>query len=155
MWLLQLLLLTTALLFAGLLRAAPMDACQAEHLDLMPTLHIFEDTQARLSVDDVARLPEARFAIPGPGWPTQGYSRSAFWLRVQLTNTSDVACSRLLVVGAPRLEDIRVYQRADGHWSDARAGSAHPLTEWPQPAARQPAFPISLAAGEPSLCLSE
>ncbi len=145
---LQCLLLTMALLFAGLLRAAPVDMCRAEHLDLMPTLHVFEDTQARLGVDDVARLPEARFATPSPGWPTQGYSRSAFWLRVQLTNASDVTCSRLLVVGAPRLEDIRVYQRADGHWSDARAGSAHPLTEWPQPPARQPAFPISLAAGE-------
>ncbi|AZE83836.1 hypothetical protein C4J98_2423 [Pseudomonas orientalis] len=148
MRLLQLLLLTTALLFAGLLRAAPVDICQAGHLDLMPTLRIFEDTQARLSVDDVARLPEARFAAPGPGWPTQGYSRSAFWLRVQLTNASDVACSRLLVAGAPRLEDIRVYQRADGQWSDAHAGSAHPLSEWPQPPARQPAFPVSLAAGE-------
>ncbi|WP_104502838.1 hybrid sensor histidine kinase/response regulator [Pseudomonas orientalis] len=148
MRLLQFLLLTLALLSAGLLRAAPIDICQAEHLELMPTLRIFEDTQARLSVDDVARLPETRLAAPSPGWPTQGYSRSAFWLRVQLTNASDVACSRLLVVGAPRLEDIRVYQRADGHWSDARAGSAYPLTEWPQPAARQPAFSVSLAARE-------
>ena len=145
---LQFLLLAMAVLCAGSLRAAPVDICQAEQLDLVPAMQIFEDTQARLSLDDVARLPEARFDAMTPSWPAQGYSRSAFWLKVQLTNASDVACSRLLVVGAPRLEDIRVYQGADGRWRDAHAGSAHPLTEWPQPATRQPAFPVSLGARE-------
>lgn len=148
MRLLQLMLLTLALLSAGLLRAAPVQSCQAEQLDLMPTLQVFEDTQASLSLDEVAGLPAARFNTPTPGWPPQGYSRSAFWLKMQLTNSSDAACSRLLVVGAPRLEDIRVYQSTGGRWSDMHAGSAHPLAEWPQPPARQPAFPVSLAARE-------
>ncbi|WP_103310134.1 MULTISPECIES: hybrid sensor histidine kinase/response regulator [unclassified Pseudomonas] len=144
MRLLQLLLLATALLSTGLLHATPVDICRADHLELMPAIQIFEDTQASLSLEDVARLPETRFNAATPGWPTQGYSRSAFWLTVQLTNSSAVSCSRLLVIGAPRLEDIRVYQ--SGH--DAHAGAAYPLVEWPQPAARQPAFPVSLAAGE-------
>ncbi|WP_058546882.1 7TM-DISM domain-containing protein [Pseudomonas fluorescens] len=144
MRLLQLLLLTIALLSTGLLRAAPVDICRADHLDLMPAITIFEDTQASLSLEDVAQLPETRFAAATPSWPTQAYSRSAFWLKVQLSNSSAVACSRLLVVGAPRLEDIRVYQ--PGH--DAHAGGAYPVAEWPQPATRQPAFPVSLAAGE-------
>ncbi|ONH49945.1 hybrid sensor histidine kinase/response regulator [Pseudomonas cedrina subsp. cedrina] len=141
-------LLMMAVLSAGLLRAAPVDICQVEHLDLMPAIHIFEDPQARLSLEDVAQLPDARFNTMTPGWPTQGYSRSAFWFKMQLTNSSNVACSRLLVVGAPRLEDIRVYQHTDGRWRAAHAGSAHPLTEWPQPPARQPAFPVSLGARE-------
>ncbi|AHL32335.1 histidine kinase [Pseudomonas brassicacearum] len=144
MRLLQFLLLAIALLSTGLLHAAPVDICRADHLDLMPAIQIFEDTQASLSLEDVARLPETRFNAATPGWPTQGYSRSAFWLKVQLTNSSAVACSRLLVIGAPRLEDIRVYQ--SGH--DAHAGAAYPLAEWPQPAARQPAFPVALAAGQ-------
>lgn len=144
MRLLQLLLLATALLSTGLLHAAPVDICRADHLELMPAIQIFEDTQASLSLEDVARLPETRFNAATPGWPTQGYSRSAFWLTVQLTNSSAVSCSRLLVIGAPRLEDIRVYQSGN----DAHAGAAYPLAEWPQPAARQPAFPVSLAAGE-------
>ncbi|MGK9419016.1 7TM-DISM domain-containing protein [Pseudomonas cedrina] len=148
MRLLQFLLLMMAVLSADLLRAAPVEICQVEHLDLMPAIHIFEDPQARLSLEDVAQLPEARFNTMTPGWPTQGYSRSAFWLKVQLINSSDVACSRLLVVGAPRLEDIRVYQHTGGRWRAAHAGSAHPLTEWPQPHARQPAFPVSLGARE-------
>lgn len=148
MRLLQFLLLMMAVLSAGLLRAAPVEICQVEHLDLMPAVHIFEDPQARLILEEVAQLPDARFNTMTPGWPTQGYSRSAFWLKVQLTNSSDVACSRLLVVGAPRLEDIRVYQHTDGRWRTAHAGSAHPLTEWPQPPARQPAFPVSLGARE-------
>ncbi|WP_426386176.1 7TM-DISM domain-containing protein [Pseudomonas brassicacearum] len=144
MRLLQVLLLTIALLSTGLLRAAPVDICRADHLDLMPAIQIFEDTQASLSLEEVTQLPNTYFNHATPGWPTQGYSRSAFWLKVQLSNSSTAACSRLLVVGAPRLEDIRVYQPGQ----DAHAGGAYPLAEWPQPATRQPAFPVSLAAGE-------
>nr|BFE91350.1 hybrid sensor histidine kinase/response regulator LadS [Pseudomonas brassicacearum subsp. brassicacearum] len=137
-------MLTIALLSTGLLRAAPVDICRADHLDLMPAMQIFEDTQASLSQEEVTQLPNTYFKHATPGWPTQGYSRSAFWLKVQLSNSSTAACSRLLVVGAPRLEDIRVYQPGQ----DAHAGGAYPLAEWPQPATRQPAFPVSLAAGE-------
>ncbi|AUM68337.1 hybrid sensor histidine kinase/response regulator [Pseudomonas fluorescens] len=137
-------LLTIALLSTGSLHAAPVDICRADHQDLMPAMQVFEDPQANLSLEDVARLPDTHFNAATPSWPTQGYSRSAFWLKVQLTNSSAVACSRVLVVGAPRLEDIRVYQPG----REAHAGAAYPLAEWPQPAARQPAFPVSLAAGE-------
>ncbi|MCL6700272.1 7TM-DISM domain-containing protein [Pseudomonas sp. T1.Ur] len=132
------------MLSTGLLRAAPVDICRVEHLDLMPAIQIFEDTQARLSLEEIAQLPETHFNAPTPGWPTQGYSRSAFWLKFQLTHSGAVACSRLLVLGAPRLEDIRVYQT--GH--ETHAGAAYPVSEWPQPATRQPAFPVTLAAGE-------
>ncbi|WP_223472528.1 MULTISPECIES: hybrid sensor histidine kinase/response regulator [unclassified Pseudomonas] len=144
MRLLQVLLLATALLSTGLLHAAPVDICRADHLDLMPAIQIFEDPQASLSLEDVAQLPETRFNPATPSWPTQGYSRSAFWLKVPLTNSSAVACSRLLEVGAPRLEDIRVYQPG----RVAYGGGAYPLVEWLQPVARQPAFPVSVAAGE-------
>ena len=144
MRLLQLLMLTIALLSTGLLHAAPVDICRADHLDLMPAIQIFEDTQARMNLEDVTQLPEERFNPATPGWPTQGYSRSAFWLKLQLTNASTAACSRLLVIGAPRLEDLRVYQPG----RVAHGGAAYPLAEWPQPAARQPAFPVTLAAGE-------
>lgn len=145
---LQFLLLAMTLLSAGLLRAAPVDICQAEQLDVMPAMRIVEDPQARLSLEDIAQLPDERFNTATATWPAQGYSRSAFWLKLQLTNANVGACSRLLVIGAPRLEDIRVYQSVDGHWREAKAGSAHPLAEWPQPAARQPAFPVALAAGQ-------
>lgn len=145
---LQFLLLAMTLVSAGLLRAAPVDVCQAEQLDVMPAMQILEDPQARLSLEEVAQLPDARFSTATSKWPAQGYSRSAFWLKLQLTHASARACSRLLVVGAPRLEDIRVYQSVDGHWREAQAGSAHPLAEWPQPVARQPAFPVTLAAGQ-------
>ncbi|WP_460080171.1 hybrid sensor histidine kinase/response regulator [Pseudomonas sp. H3_H05] len=107
-------------------------------------MQVFEDTQASLSLEDVAQLPDTHFNPATPSWPTQGYSRSAFWLKVPLTNSSAVACSRLLVIGAPRLEDIRVYQPG----RVAHGGAAYPLVEWLQPAARQPAFPVSVAAGE-------
>lgn len=144
MRLLQFLLLTIALLSTGLLHAAPVDICRADSLGLMPSAQIFEDAQASLSLAEVAQLPESGFNAATPHWPTHGYSRSAFWLKWQFTNSSAEACSRMLVVGAPRLEDIRVYQ--PGH--DAHAGGIYPLAEWPQPPARQPAFPVTLAAGQ-------
>ncbi|MDO7897423.1 hybrid sensor histidine kinase/response regulator [Pseudomonas citrulli] len=141
---LQFLLLAMTLLSTSLLRAAPVDICRTDHLDLMPALEIFEDPQANLSLEAVTQLPDSRFNPATPSWPTQGYSRSAFWLKLHFTNSSAAACSRLLVVGAPRLEDIRVYQSG----RVAHGGGAYPLAEWPQPVARQPAFPVSLAAGE-------
>ena len=144
MRLLQFLLLTITLISTGLVRAAPVDICRADYLNLMPVAQIFEDTQAHLSLEQIAQRPDTDFKAATPGWPTQGYSRSAFWLKLQLTNSGAAACSRLLVVGAPRLEDIRVYQPG----RVAHAGAAYPLAEWPQPAARQPAFRVSLAAGE-------
>ena len=144
MRLLQFLVLTITLLSTGLLHAAPVDICRTEHLNLMPAIQIFEDPQARLSLEDVEHLPDTHFNPATPSWPTQGYSRSAFWLKVPLTNSSAAACSRLLVIGAPRLEDIRVYQPG----RVAHGGAAYPLVEWLQPAARQPAFPVSVAAGE-------
>ncbi len=144
MRLLQVLLLTIALLSTGLAHAAPVDICRTDYLNLMPVAQIFEDTQAHLSLEQIAQRPDADFKAATASWPTQGYSRSAFWLKVQLSNSSTAACSRLLVVGAPRLEDIRVYQPG----RVAHGGAAYPLAEWPRPATRQPAFPVSLAAGE-------
>ncbi|KQW13529.1 MULTISPECIES: hybrid sensor histidine kinase/response regulator [Pseudomonas] len=144
MRLLQVLLLTIALLSTGLAHAASVDICRTDYLNLMPVAQIFEDTQAHLSLEQIAQRPDADFKAATPSWPTQGYSRSAFWLKLQLTNSSAAVCSRLLVVGAPRLEDIRVYQPG----RVAHGGAAYPLAEWPRPATRQPAFPVSLAAGE-------
>ncbi|MGY2183754.1 hybrid sensor histidine kinase/response regulator [Pseudomonas agarici] len=145
---LQSLLLMVGLLFASLLHAAQVPLCQANYLNLLSATQIFEDPQARLSLEDVTQLPAARFKATTTDWPTRGYSHSAFWLRLQLTNSSDMSCLRWLVVGAPRLEDIQVYQWNAGRWSCSHAGSAYPLDEWPQPAARQPAFQVSLPAGE-------
>lgn len=95
MRLLQFLVLTIALLSAGLLHAAPVELCRADRLDLMPAAQIFEDAQAHLSLEEVARLPDTHFNPATPRWPSQGYSRSAFWLKWHLTNSSDAACSRL------------------------------------------------------------
>lgn len=145
---LQALLMAVGLLFAGLVHATgPLEACGAEHLNLLPDVQIFEDPHAVLSFEEVVQLPLARFTAATNDWPAQGYTHSAFWLRLQLKNSDNVDCSRVLVIGAPRLEDIQVYQTKGGDWSLSRAGSAYPRTEWPD-TARQPAFPVSLPAGE-------
>lgn len=142
------LLLIAGVLFIGSSHAAALlEACRSDHLDLLPVAQIIEDRQASLGIDDIAQLPDEQFSSVSADWPTQSHTRSAFWLRLQLTNPSGVACSRLLTVGAPRLEDIRLYQRSGERWKLSRAGSAHPLDEWPQPT-RQPVFPVELAAGE-------
>lgn len=149
---LRFLLFILVLSSADLLHAASMEACQAEHLELLPVVRIFEDTQASLGIEEVAQLSPKRFALASTDWPTQDYTRSAFWLRFELTNTSGEACSRLLTVGAPRLEDIQLYQRRGERWDLSRAGSAHPLEEWPK-LSRRPVFPVELAAGETALML--
>ena len=67
MRLLQLLLLTIMMLSTGVLRAAPVDICRADHLDLLSVAEIFEDTQARLSLQEVAQRPDADFNVATPG----------------------------------------------------------------------------------------
>ncbi|WP_313221411.1 hybrid sensor histidine kinase/response regulator [Stutzerimonas nitrititolerans] len=151
--LLQTLLLMAGLLLSGLSHAAvPVDACNFEHLKLMPAALVLEDQQATLSLEDILQLPEARFDAATADWPTQGHTRSAFWLRLQLENSGGTACSRLLTVGAPRLADIQVYQRSGERWRVARAGSAYPVEIWPEQS-RRPTFPVELPAQETAVLL--
>ncbi|MCQ4331535.1 hybrid sensor histidine kinase/response regulator [Stutzerimonas stutzeri] len=122
-----------------------MDVCKDEHFEL-PVAQVIEDRSGALSLARVLARFESGSGAQA-GLPPAGYTHSAFWLRLELNNGGSSTCSRWLTVGAPRLEDVRVYKMVPGGWKSMRAGSLYPLQEWSYPA-RQPLFPVSMPAGE-------
>jgi hypothetical protein len=95
------------------------------YLTLAPHLDVFEDTSARLGIDDVTR-PEiaARFApFHGAVGPNYAYTTSALWARVSIENTSDSPLERWVVVDAPWVENVAVFR--DGE-RPAVQGLLHP-----------------------------
>ncbi len=123
-----------------------VDACKDEHVELLPVTRMIEDRSGTLSLARVLARFESESGAQAE-LPPAGYTHSAFWFRLELKNEGSSSCSRWLTVGAPRLEDVRVYKPVPGGWESMRAGSAYPLNEWSYPA-RQPLFPVSLEAGE-------
>ncbi|WP_252272767.1 7TM-DISM domain-containing protein [Pseudomonas subflava] len=130
------------LLAVGLARAEP--ACEAERLDLAGRAQLLEDPGAALTVDEVAALPGSAFVAATRENLPRRYSRSAFWLRLQLDGGAR-GCERWLTLGDPRLTDTQVFLHQGEGWQSLRAGSRYPLEQWPAPA-RQPTFPLQLEA---------
>lgn len=64
------------------------------------------------------------------GWLNRGYSASAFWLRLEVSNTSGSTQERWLSFGVPRLEDVRFYLFPAGQATPAKVllqGNREPL----------------------------
>lgn len=74
------------------------------------------------------------------------FSRSAYWLRLTLRNTSDQPIERLLEIGYPLLSNVQFYQSmVDGGYQSLTTGLALPLTTRPY-LNRFFVFPITLPA---------
>lgn len=86
---------------------------------------ILEDASGRLSLDDVRRATSDRFHYGTSNTLRIGFSRSAYWLRFTLSNTT--AQPRLLVlnVDKPSLGQLTLYApTAQGRYQ-ARSGGVH------------------------------
>lgn len=105
---------------------------------------VFEDTGAQLSLDEVDALENGKGKGMGigigtadgfqPGSPArmrQGFSKSAFWLRLALSNDGGVPRSLRLVLNATWLQHVEFHvQRAVAGravWSHEEAGVSVPL----------------------------
>ncbi len=99
-------------------------------LDLTPALEWLEDPSRSLSAADLSR-PEiaARFRPwSRPGTPHLGLSRSAFWLRFNLSRAPAAPAEWLLVVGQAKLAELDVYPPGQ---APIRTGAARPLASRP------------------------
>jgi len=64
-----------------------------------------------------------------PGGLNFSYSRSAWWLRLRLHNSSDQAIERLLEIRWPALSSVAFHQLgADGAWQTVQTGNALPFS---------------------------
>ncbi|MFJ2993070.1 ATP-binding protein [Pandoraea sp. NPDC087047] len=114
------------------------------------------DTQLRMLEDPTGRL-DAPQALAAAGWRdvaprmlNMGYSRSAFWLTGNVTNSGTAPVTRWLSVGIVRLEDIRFYAMPFGTTQPSvtwLAGHTVPLARHPV-TSETSVFPITLAPGE-------
>lgn len=83
-------------------------------------------------------------------WLNRGYSASAFWLRLEVSNTSGSAQERWLSFGVPRLEDVRFYLFAPGQRQPSGillAGNREPLARREIPATVS-VVPLRLEPGQ-------
>lgn len=129
-----------------LCQAAPASAQAFCRISMAAAPQILEDPAGELTVDAVSQLPAERFQTLRPGAFPHGFSRSAFWLRLQVRN-SGALCHSWLQVGEPRLEQVQVFWRQGEHWREMRAGSDYPLAEW-SVQQRRPLFPLLMREGE-------
>ena len=147
------------LLFLGLLLSAPFVAARPLELgapglgaavSLTEHLAVLEDPDGTLTLDAV-RSPDAaaRFAPARPPAPALsfGFTRSAYWLRLELRNGSGQAVERLLELGYPLLSRIELHRPGDdGRYEVVTTGAARPFSTRPV-ASRAFVFPLTVPAG--------
>ncbi|MFR0693591.1 diguanylate cyclase [Enterobacterales bacterium AE_CKDN230030158-1A_HGKHYDSX7] len=120
-----------------------------EPLTLTTYVSILEDSTRNLTLTDV-QSPEqqARFAADQPAGSSlaMGFTRSAFWLKLQLSNPGDVPVQRLLVVENPRISHVQAnIPQADGSYRTINTGSDVPQSSKVYPN-RNFVFPLNLPA---------
>ncbi|MCZ4129074.1 sensor histidine kinase [Stutzerimonas balearica] len=106
-----------------------------EHVGRLPLGHhlqVFEDPSGKADITEVSALPDERFTANERPVLNAGYSRSAFWLRLDLTYRPEVADSArrwLLELAYPPLDDIQLFVPADegGYRLAWRTGDTHPF----------------------------
>ncbi|MFM9926105.1 ATP-binding protein [Variovorax sp. H27-G14] len=139
------LLLCAAFWLAGPTAAQAAQVAQAGmlHLDdqaqwpmqIDQTLEIFEDTSAQMSLDEVEALgSETRLGFqPGStALMRQGFSKSAFWLRLVLSNDSSTPQPLRLVLNATWLQqvDFHVQRQAPGSTGPAGRSGRTAWSPW-------------------------
>ncbi|MFS2124314.1 diguanylate cyclase [Pseudomonas sp. Pseusp97] len=118
-------------------------------LTLTTYVSILEDPTRNLTLADV-QSPEHQARFKGDQPPgsslAMGFTRSAFWLKLQLNNPSDVPLQRMLVVENPRVSHVQAnIPQADGSYKTINTGSDVPQSSKVYPN-RNFVFPLNLPA---------
>lgn len=90
-------------------------------------LSVLEDPEGRLSLAEVTALPPERFrrlATPFSG----GFSRSAFWLRLDLPADFGPEEERWLEIFPPILDELTVFEPAAAGWKAHASGDLRPFS---------------------------
>lgn len=147
------LLLCGLLLLSVAARAADkaLDASRIDRgsVSLTEYFSVLEDPTQSLTLADVQK-PENINRFKGGHAPTEalnyGQTRSAYWLRLRLSNPSDQPVERMLEVGYAVLSDIQFHQPiAGGAYQSVTTGAAAPFSTRAYPD-RFFVFPLTLPA---------
>lgn len=124
---------------------------ETSRIDLAPHFQLCEDSAGKLGLGDLAAHCDWTAMPPGQGVVDLGYSRSAWWLRLDIV--TEQALGRLLEIAYPTLDSVELFMPgAGGAPLHSQAGDLLPFS-------RQPffhhnlVFPVELPAGATSLYL--
>ena len=113
-------------------------------------MYLLEDRDGRLQVAEAAVRPDASSAQPGfvaatPDLANVGFTRSAWWVRVALRNTSDETRLVYLRQGYPLIDSVELFEPdGSGGWRHTATGDRLPFGTRPV-AHRDFLFPLQLA----------
>lgn len=146
-----LLICMASLLIPAWAAEQPVDAAavNAEPLTLTEYVGLLEDPERSLTITDVQK-PEvaARFNTEQPAGSALalGFTHSAYWLRLTLRNSSDVALQRMLVVENPLISHVQAQlPNTQGGFQAINTGGDTPFATRVYPN-RNFVFPLTLPA---------
>lgn len=151
LWLLRpvlgLLALLTLLAFLPAANAAGIDFTEATQQDISARAS-WCITAPERDITAVVAPSGCVFRPLDPEEVGRGFSRQAFWLRLEVNNPTGMEQERWLRVGHPRLEWVSLFEPdAAGHWQRRDTGLAIPHARHPV-MAMDTILPLTLAAGE-------
>ncbi|HET7845630.1 MAG TPA: diguanylate cyclase [Xanthomonadales bacterium] len=127
-------------------QASPLDVDAAfAHAELDKQIVLLEDPAGTLTFDDVRRRGD--FAPPGPAGANLGFTKSAWWARVDLRNRDSRPVSLLLRQHYPLIDFVDAWlPAADGTWRHVATGDRRPFDSR-EFAHRDFVFALDLPAG--------
>jgi two-component system, sensor histidine kinase LadS len=123
-------------------------AAVSSELDLASRMSILEEEDGEIVSRTALDLTSWRLATPHE--LNRGLTESAIWLRLKVSNGSDQALTRWLVLGSPRLEHVQYFRYDPDHaelMESYRSGTAYALDQRPQKGLVS-IFPVRLLPGE-------
>ncbi|MFM0061096.1 sensor histidine kinase [Paraburkholderia phytofirmans] len=125
-----------------------------QEIPTLNQLQVFEDVSGKMKLDDILTLA----AGPAPGfrpmqWSrlTPGFTRSAWWLRVSVSNRGLTTLPLVLVFQDARLQKVDFYTGHGDHWTHAGIDPARSASQ--SLSSRYRSMDFTLAPGERRLFL--
>lgn len=109
---------------------AQNQVCNLSEVSLTSQTLVFQDASTKLTFQQVQQLPRDSFHSLDQKKLMQHYSQSAFWLKIKLVNNSNINCQRWLIIGSPRLEDVKLYESRPNGLNVQVAGSKYSIVDW-------------------------
>lgn len=127
---------------------------QTQRVPTLDQVQVFEDVSGKMRLDDILTLSAGAtqgFLPMQRSRLKPGFTHSAWWLHVSVSNHSSTALPLVLVLPDARLENVDFYTERSGHWTHDRSD---PTSLASQPfSSRYPLADFTLAPGEQRLFL--
>lgn len=102
-----------------------------DKISVQSNVHILEDPDGRMNIFDVtSKAINLRFKPNQQKDFNLGYSHSAFWLNLEVTNINKSQNHFVLVCEYRLIDHFDVYLKKDDQWKKSSGGDQHPRNTW-------------------------